>query len=194
MIGIALFTLVQLGLPAEGDSLPRRMDGTLDWSKAVAVAAFEDLAQQPRARAVRYSDGYYRRLKVHRTLSYAMLPLFAGQFITGTKLINDPDTPPDDWRRKLHKPLAIGTGVVFTANTITGVWNLIESNKNPEGRTKRWVHGVMMLAADAGFAYTGMVLADKAKRDPTMRNDHRNLALASMTMAVSSWALMAILD
>lgn len=194
MIGIALFTLVQLALPQESDSLPRRMDGTIDWSRVMAVAPVEDPEQQPRARTVRYSDGYYRRLKIHRTLSYAMLPLFAGQFITGNHLINNPDTPADDWRRKLHKPLAIGTGVVFTANTVTGVWNLIESNKNPDGRTKRWVHGLMMLAADAGFAYTGMVLADKAKRDPTMRNDHRNLALASMSMAVSSWALMAILD
>lgn len=193
MIAIALFALVQLA-PTPEDSLPRRMDGTVDWARVMVVTPSEALDQEPRARTVRYSDGYYRRLKVHRALSYAMLPLFAGQFITGTKLINDPDTPDDDWRRKLHKPLAIGTGIVFAGNTVTGIWNLIESNKNPEGRTKRWVHGLMMLAADAGFAYTGMVLADKAKSDPTMRNDHRNMALASMTMAVSSWAIMAILD
>jgi hypothetical protein len=186
--------------PATADTIvPRRLDGSTDWAQ-VFSPRHQELAdpagtgpQEPRrARAIQYSDGYYRRLGIHRALSFAMIPLFVGQFITGSKLINDPDTPEDDWRRKLHKPLAIGTGIVFTTNTITGLWNLIESSKNPVGRTRRWAHGLAMLAADAGFAYTGIVLSDKAQKDPTMRNDHRNLALASMGVAVTSWTIMLV--
>src|SRR5690606_9374343 len=139
---------------------PMRMDGSPDYHAILTSRAGQPpfpLSPAPdqeprRARAVQYSDGYYTRLKIHKIMSLAMIPLFAGQFITGSKLINDPATPDDDWRRKLHKPLAIGTGIVFTTNTVTGLWNLIESSKNPEGRTRRWVHGLAMLAADAGFA------------------------------------------
>ena len=38
---------------------------------------------------------------------------------------------------------------------MTGVWNLAESRKDPHHRTKRTIHSVLMLLADAGFVVTG---------------------------------------
>lgn len=172
------------------DSTPfRRLDGSFDLVGALAEPAHPDSQQQRRARAVQYSDGYYTRLSIHRAMSYAMLPLFAGSFITGT-MQYDGDAP--GWSRSLHKPLAIGTGIVFSVNTVTGLWNLIESNKNPEGRTRRWVHGIGMLVADAGFAYAGAVLGPEAKEDPSKRGDHRAVALASMGLSVANWTFMLL--
>jgi hypothetical protein len=144
-----------------------------------------------RPRAIQLSDGYYRRLSIHRTLSFAMLPLFAGSFVTGTELIDHPNDPAG-WARDLHRPLAFGTAAVFGVNTVTGIWNLIESRKVKAGRTRRWIHSLAMIAADAGFAYTGVVLSDRARRDPSLRNDHRALALGSMGLSVASWTFMLI--
>ena len=45
--------------------------------------------------------------------------------------------------------LAAGVAVLFGVNTVTGVWNLWEGSRNPSGRTKRLVHGILMLCADA---------------------------------------------
>lgn len=178
--------------PPALDSIPRRMDGSPDWSRILSpVGPPEADTQQPRPRAVQYSDGYYRRLGVHRALSFAMIPLFAGSFITGNEMINNP-TDPADWAENFHKPFAIGTAAVFGVNTITGIWNLIESRKNPQGRTKRWLHSIAMIVADAGFTYTGAVLSGQAKRDPTKRDDHRNLALASMGLSVANWTFMLL--
>jgi len=39
-------------------------------------------------------------------------------------------------------------------NSVTGVWNLWESRHQPAGRTRRTLHGLLMLAADAGFGAT----------------------------------------
>lgn len=179
-------------VPVPSDSIPRRMDGSPDWSRILtSVSPAPTDTQTQRPRAVQYSDGYYRRLGIHRALSFAMIPLFAGSFITGNEMINNP-TDPAGWAQDLHKPFAIGTAAVFGVNTVTGVWNLIESRKNPKGRTKRWIHSIAMIVADAGFTYTGAVLSDQAKRDPTKRDDHRNLALASMGLSVANWTFMLL--
>ncbi|MBL0178372.1 MAG: hypothetical protein IPP98_04495 [Gemmatimonadetes bacterium] len=50
--------------------------------------------------------------------------------------------------------MAAGLGVLFTVNTVTGGWNLYESRKDPSGRTRKWIHTIAMLAADAGFLWT----------------------------------------
>ena len=174
-------------------AVPVRMDGSPDWSRLLAPQApAAPIDQEPRRRrAVQYSDGYYKRLAVHRVLSFAMIPLFVGSFVTGNEMINNPDDPAG-WAESLHKPFAIGTATVFGVNTVTGVWNLLESRKNPEGRTRRGLHGIGMLVADAGFAYTGAVLSGQAKSDPTRRDDHRNFALASMGVAVANWTFMLL--
>lgn len=133
--------------------------------------------------AIEYSPGYHTRLKIHRISSFAMLPFFAGSYITGQKLTHD---DPPDWARRLHGPFAAGTGILFASNTITGVWNLWASRKDPAGRTKRWVHSLMFLAADAGFTYAA-ISAPNRNGDP---NTHRTVALASMGLSVTSWGLM----
>ena len=133
--------------------------------------------------AIEYSPGYHTRLKIHRISSFAMIPFFAGSYITGQKLANG-DAP--DWARSLHGPFAAGTGILFASNTITGVWTLWASRKDPAGRTKRWVHSLMFLAADAGFTYSA-ISAPHRNGDP---NTHRSVALASMGLSVTSWGLM----
>ena len=157
----------------------------IDWAaiRAGAEAGAQDTGRtRRRTGAIEYSNFYHTRLTLHRWLSFAMLPLFAGSYLTGEQLIDKGDDAPG-WARHLHKPLAAGTAVVFTVNTITGVWNLWESRKDSEGRTKRYIHSLLFAAAGAGFVYA----ATKAGED----NDaHRTVALVSMGISVSSWALM----
>ena len=150
----------------------------------------EDTARtRKRIKAVEYSGFYHARLTLHRWLSFAMLPLFAGSYITGDQILKHSSQAPD-WALKWHRPLATGTAVVFTANTVTGLWNLWDSRKDPAGRVKRYVHTLMFLAADAGFLYAGTVLAKDARNSEQKRREHRTVALASMGLSVTSWGLM----
>lgn len=204
MIAI-LIALTAAAIPGATDTLspdstavvmvaPRRMDGSLDLTRIFAQtpSADDTLRARRKTRAFEYSDGYHKRLGLHRALSWAMIPLFVGSFVTGDRLLKDGANAPS-WARKLHSPFATGTAVVFTVNTVTGILNLIESNKDPNGRTKRWIHAVAMIAADAGFTYAGTKLAADARQDLTLRNRHRNIALASMGVSVASWASMLLL-
>jgi len=118
-----------------------------------------------------------------------MIPVFIGSYITGDQILKHSSDAPD-WALNWHAPLATATAVLFGVNTITGAWNLWDSRKDPAGRTKRWIHSLMFLAADAGFAYTGMVLAHDARESESKRKLHRNVALVSMGISVSSWGLM----
>ena len=195
-----LMTLALASAPIAPDTLgnradlPRRMDGSVDLGRIFAPVPFgnDTLLPRRKATAIEYSDGYHKRLALHRALSWAMIPLFIGSFVTGDRLLKDGANAPD-WARRLHSPFATGTAIVFTANTITGILNLIESNKDPTGRTKRWIHAVAMIAADAGFTYSGTKLAADARSDPALRNRHRNVALASMAISVASWTSMILL-
>jgi hypothetical protein len=144
-------------------------------------------ADTPRVAAIEYSDWYGRRLTIHRVASYTMLPLFAAQYAAGRQLLNDPGDA--DWARRVHKPLAYGVGALFTVNTVTGVWNLWEARKDPEGRGRRTAHALLMLAGDAGFATTGY-LGNRAARHGGDRELHRNVALGSMAVAVTGYLLM----
>lgn len=193
----AVDTVSRDAVPVAGiqPALPRRMDGTADFTRLFQAEARPDgdtLRTRKKTPAFEYSDGYHKRLKLHRILSYAMIPMFIGSYVTGNRLINDGGAAPD-WARKLHSPFATGTAVLFTVNTITGVMNLIESNKDPNGRTKRWIHAVSMIAADAGFTYGGTKLAADAQVDPAKRGRHRDVMLASMGISVASWASMLFL-
>lgn len=149
----------------------------------------------PRARpkAVEVSDGYERRLTLHRRLAYATVPLFAFQYAAGSQ-IWEKGTDAPAWARTGHRIGAAGLAGVFTANAITGVWNYLDARDATEGRALRTLHGLSMLAASAGFTYAGAVLSEQAETDPDKRDLHRTVALTSIGVSVASGVLMRILN
>lgn len=94
-----------------------------------------------------------------------------------------------DWIRPAHGAVAAGLGALFAVNTVTGVWNLAESRHDPVGRPRRLFHSALMLAGDAGFAYSGLI-ASEARESPRGRERHRNAAVASMSISTMGTALM----
>jgi hypothetical protein len=87
---------------------------------------------------------------------------------------------------------ATGLATVFTLNTVTGLWNLWDSRTVPQGRTKRTIHALLMLASDAGFTYAGVRLSQQAENSADKRRQHRNLAIASMGTALAGAGMMVI--
>jgi hypothetical protein len=174
-------------------------------SAASATAALFDSqatggSQAPPARrpvAFEYSDGYRTRLKIHKYASFATLPLFVAQFAVGQKLYNGNGS---DGTRTAHGILAAGTAVLFGVNTVTGVWNLSEGRKDPNHRTKRMVHGILMAVADAGFVVTGLTAPESEHEGGDFAyqsggNDgstHRAVALTSMGIATVAYVMMLI--
>lgn len=134
-----------------------------------------------------YSAWYYRRLDVHRWGSYAMLPLFAYQYWAGTQLMRGEDQDGDVKER--HALAATGLAALFTVNTVTGLWNLAEGWNDPTDRTRKRLHAISLLAADAGFVATGL-LAKDARDSGRARRTHRNVAIGSMTLATTGWLMM----
>lgn len=161
-----------------------------------ATSAEPDLSSSPETpQLVEYSDAYFTRLTIHKWASFTMLPMFAGEWIVGQKLYNGSSSKT---LLTTHRALALGIVGLFGVNTVTGVWNLWEARKDPDGRTRRTIHGVLMLLADAGFAVTSL----NAHRSRNLgagsfqyhgtRNlsTHRGLAIASMTASLISVAIM----
>jgi hypothetical protein len=147
-------------------------------------------ALQPRARAFEYSDAYRTRLKIHRYASVPTLPLFLAQYAVGQKLYNGTVS---NNTRSLHSALAVATGALFAVNTVTGVWNLSEGHKDPNHRTKKMLHGILMLVADGGFAATGALAPHLHRRGGATGVSpatHRAIALTSMGVATVSYAIM----
>ena len=147
--------------------------------------------------AFEYSDGYLKRLKIHKYASFATIPLFVSQYVVGKKLYDrtGPERDRSDGTRSAHSALAAATGALFAVNTVTGVWNFPESRRNREHRTKRTLHGVLMLAADAGFVATGLLAPEnenegRATGDSGKRSAHRAVALTSMGIATVSYLIM----
>ena len=138
--------------------------------------------------AIEYSDWYERRVTIHKWASYTTLPLFAFQYFAGRELY-DESTDAPGWAKNGHGVAATGIAALFGVNTVTGVWNLWDARKDPEGRKTRTTHGLLMLAADAGFVATGM-LAENAERSPDNRALHRNIAISSMAVATASYLMM----
>lgn len=163
---------------------------------AVSLHATDALAQEPvapRPRAVQLSKGYEVRLKVHRLASWATAPLFVAQYVVGQELYDRNDS--GDGPKGLHSALATGTAVLFGVNTVTGVWNLWEGRAKREGRTRRIIHSVLMLSADAGFVATGLTAPDSEDDggiSSSNRSTHRNVALASMGVAAASYVFMLV--
>jgi hypothetical protein len=192
--------LLALALP--GDSTIAAPPPPLARPQPVGVVALPDTAPPRRPRAVEYSEGYGERLTVHRWGSYVMLPLFAAEWVLGDKLLRQKEDvfagrrggPPDAGLRRTHAIVAGGVGVLFVTNTVTGVWNMIEARHDPEGRTLRTVHGLTMLAADAGFVATGVMGRRAVNNTPVEARSHRNVALASTGVAVAGAGMMWLLN
>jgi hypothetical protein len=162
----------------------------------MASATDSQAAPAPRARAFEYSDGYRTRLKIHKYASFATLPLFAAQFAVGQKLYNGNGS---DSTRSLHGALAATTAALFAVNTVTGIWNLSEGRKDPNHRTKRMIHGILMAVADAGFVVTGVMTPESEGGDSgfetgggTSQSTHRAVALTSMGVATVAYLMMLI--
>ena len=153
----------------------------------LASAPAPDTAAPRRPRAIEYSDAYATRLTIHRIGSYAMLPLFAGEYWLGERLLG-PDRQPG-WVKGAHVGTAAGLGALFTVNTVTGVWNLWDARHDRADRTRRYVHSALLLAADAGFAYTGAI-AGNAHNSAVGRTRHKNAALVSMGVSTVGSAMM----
>ena len=147
-------------------------------------------AQPVHAAAVEHSDGYLMRAKIHRYASYATLPLMATELALGAA-IYDGDS---GWKKGMHA--AVGTGIVglFGANTVTGVWNLFGESWSDAGRGRRLLHGLLMLAADAGFAATAMSTPSEHSglSFTADRATHRNLAITSIGLGTTGYLLMLL--
>jgi hypothetical protein len=148
-----------------------------------------DSAQQRRPRAIAYSEWYGRRLTLHRVGSYAMLPLFAGEYWLGNKLTNDLELA--SWVRPAHVTVASTLGVLFAVNTVTGVWNLWDARHDPNDRTRRTIHAALMLAADAGMVWTASLAGDEEGGTVAESSrQHRNAALVSIGVGTLGTVMM----
>jgi hypothetical protein len=156
-----------------------------------------DTSRTKRPKAIQYSDLYYTRRRIHQLASYLTVPLFVAQYFSGRALWNHPDS--DGLARDAHGPLAVSVAGLFAVNTVTGVWNLWDGRKDPNGRTRRWIHSLTMLAADAGFVVVGATAPDDDEGEgggggghSSGARRHRNVAIASMSVALSSYLMMLI--
>jgi hypothetical protein len=189
-----------------GDSTPRPTPLVFPAPAAVTTPALPALpvpaADTGRPRAVEVSEGYATRLTLHRWGSYAILPLFAGQYVLGSRLFSQKEdiyagrrnTAVDGDLRRNHAIVAGAVGAVFVANTVTGVWNWAESRGVPEGRTRRLVHGLTMLGAEAGFVATGILGTRATDGNMADARTHRNVALSSVAVSAASVVGMWILN
>jgi hypothetical protein len=157
--------------------------------------AVADTPVVSRPRAIEYSDMYFTRLTIHRIGSYTMLPLFVAEYSLGQNLMQDASPP--GWMKPAHGVVAGGVAVLFGVNTITGLWNLWDARDDPDGRTRRTVHSVLMLVADAGFAATG-ALAPEKEDDGFVNYGtylhrvrvHRGVAIGSFALSTVGSAMM----
>jgi hypothetical protein len=149
--------------------------------------------QVARTQAIEYSHGYEVRAKIHRYASYATLPLLGTEVALGTSLYDDPQSHTSS-KRSAH--IAVGTAItgLFAANTVTGVWNLVESRKDPSHRTLRLVHSLLMLGADAGFvaAFGSGPSGERLVNFDNNRRTHRTIALTSIGVATGGYLIMLV--
>ena len=144
-------------------------------------------ATTPRPRAFEYSEAYNTRRKIHFIASFATIPLFVTQYILGDNLYQGTGTGST---KSAHSATAVGIEVLFGINTVTGVWNMWESRKDPNAGKKRFIHGFTMLGADVGFVATGLLAPDD--EGGGNRSTHRNVAITSMAVATASYLMMLI--
>jgi hypothetical protein len=157
----------------------------------------DDQQARPRVVAVEYSDAYKMRARIHRIASFATLPLFATEVYLGQSVYNGSS----GGRRSAH--IAVGTAItgLFAVNSVTGIWNLWEGRKDPTNRTRRFAHGLLMLAAGAGFVATAAVAPNSEREerrffDPARlideRRRHRAVALTSIGIGTAGYLVMLL--
>jgi hypothetical protein len=115
-------------------------------------------AGRPRPVAIEYTQGHETRLKIHRMASYATLPLLVAEYALGRSLYNTPaGQSASGGTKTAHAAVAGSIVALFGVNTVTGIWNLRDERKDPAGRTRRMIHGILMLMADGEFAAAAML-------------------------------------
>jgi hypothetical protein len=157
----------------------------------VSLQIDADTIPRRRRKSIEVSEWYERRLRIHRYGAYATIPLFAFQAAAGNELYNNGDGA-DGWAKNGHRVGATALATVFGVNTVTGLWNLWDSRAVEQGRTRRTLHTLMMLASDAGFAYAGIKLSEDAEQSADARRRHRNTAYASMGLAITGAGMMLL--
>ena len=186
--------------PTQTMTAPRGLAGVTFQAQAAAQSTGDPQTPPPsqppppRPRAFVYSDGYRLRAKIHRYASFATLPLFVTESIVGQSLYQNPTSG----KKSAHLAVATGMGILFGVNSVTGVWNLIEARKDSNGRTRRLLHGVLLLAADAGFLATAALAPDsefgegggRAGSSSGSRGAHRAMAFTSIGLASAGYIVM----
>jgi hypothetical protein len=190
----ALSLLITLAGPADTvraipDSVPATIPSRLELPVSLQLEA--DTTPRRRRKSIEVSEWYERRLRIHRYGAYATIPLFVYQAAAGNELYQK-GSGADSWARNGHRVGAAAVATVFGVNTVTGLWNLWDSRAVPQGRTRRTLHALLMLASDAGFAYAGIKLSEDAEQSADARRKHRNTAFASMGVAVTGAGMMLL--
>jgi hypothetical protein len=157
----------------------------------VSLQIESDTTPRRRRKSIEVSEWYERRLRIHRYGAYATIPLFVFQAAAGNELYNK-GSGADGWARNGHRVGATALATVFGVNTVTGLWNLWDSRAVEQGRTRRAIHTLLMLASDAGFAYAGIKLSEDAEESADARRRHRNLAYTSMGVAITGAGMMVL--
>ena len=157
----------------------------------VSLQVDPDTTPRRRRKSIEVSEWYERRLRIHRYGAYATIPLFIFQAAAGNEL-NNKGEGAAGWARNGHRVGATSLATVFGVNTVTGLWNLWDSRSVPQGRTRRTIHTLLMLTADAGFAYAGIKLSEDAEESAAARRKHRNTAYASMGVAITGAGMMLL--
>jgi len=165
------------------------IDGRLELPLSLQLEP--DTTPRRRRKAIEVSEWYERRLRIHRYGAYAMIPLFAFQAAAGNQLYNKGSRAPG-WAKTGHRVGATGLATVFGLNTVTGLWNLWDSRAVEQGRTRRTIHTLLMLVSDAGFTYAGIKLSEDAEGSADKRRQHRNMAYASMGVALTGAGMMVL--
>ena len=194
-LAIVLVCTVALGSAATAraqEPLRITLPSLADDITANAVESADE-PQAPTARpvAIEYSDGYYTRAKIHKYASFATLPLFATEIALGQSLY---DGTGSGSKRSAHGIVGAGISGLFAVNTVTGVWNMWEARKDPANQKLKLLHGVLMIAADAGFVASTVSAPGHGRNSLTTflanESTHRTIALTSIGIATGSYLMM----
>ncbi len=192
------FALIQALAVAPADTLPVDTPSLAPFDQPVGIGApaiASDTTPSRRRKAVEVSDQYATRLKIHYIASFATLPIFAAQAIVGEQLYHNEQNGNNSSQslKNVHTGIAVALGTLFVANTVTGTMNWWETRHQEKGRTWRTIHAALMLAADAGFAYTAS-LGEKAQflhnGGNVSRDNHKTWATVSASVALASYVMM----
>jgi hypothetical protein len=182
----------RLGSPHSFISESRTFLPAEDSQPLFAAAQFPPPPQQKTTSSIGHS--YFTRRKIHRYASYATLPLLAAEAAVGQQLLNNSGRESESLR-SVHSGLAAGIGVLFGAETVTGVWNMYSLRHISKGRNKRLFHGILVLAADVGFIATAATAPHREEhglRENTNVSAHKGIAYASIGTAAFSYLYMLI--